>query len=183
MIVRSRAGAAGSRSTASATRLREGEAGCSTTSIPARCTTDTDGLRVVLFVDFERPCRWAAVEWLNRLVRLALAPHTDELRRGGAVHDAWEKASTTATISDALMPMRPRAVFRLPHARHKKGLRGYPHRDRMQGFPALSLAVGLAFIAAAMRICPGFVPAGRHAKSWLRGKKKAFRKISTQAVA
>ena len=46
-------------------------------------------LRAVLFVDFERPCR-APVRWLNRLV-LAAAPFTDEIRRGKANHDAWER--------------------------------------------------------------------------------------------
>ncbi len=50
---------------------------------------DTEGLRAVLFVDFERPCR-APVRWLNRLV-LAAAPFTDEIRRGKANHDAWER--------------------------------------------------------------------------------------------
>jgi beta-hydroxylase len=43
----------------------------------------------VLFVDFERPCR-APVRWLNRLVLMA-APFTDEIRRGKANHDAWER--------------------------------------------------------------------------------------------
>ena len=50
---------------------------------------DTEGLRAVLFVDFERPCR-APVRWLNRLV-LAAAPFTDASRRGKANHDAWER--------------------------------------------------------------------------------------------
>jgi len=46
-------------------------------------------VRVVLFVDFERPCR-APMRWLNLLV-LALAPMTPEIKRGKANHDLWEK--------------------------------------------------------------------------------------------
>ncbi|WP_459618838.1 aspartyl/asparaginyl beta-hydroxylase domain-containing protein [Bordetella sp. 2513F-2] len=56
---------------------------------PHQVHNDTDGVRAVLFVDFERPCR-APMRWLNRAV-LALAPFSDELRRGKANHDAWEK--------------------------------------------------------------------------------------------
>ncbi|VFR16192.1 lipid A-myristate beta-hydroxylase [plant metagenome] len=56
---------------------------------PHQVHNDTDGVRVVLFVDFERPCR-APMRWLNRLL-LAVAPFTDELRRGKAKHAAWEK--------------------------------------------------------------------------------------------
>ncbi|MBV7485274.1 aspartyl/asparaginyl beta-hydroxylase domain-containing protein [Bordetella sp. BOR01] len=55
---------------------------------PHQVHNDTPGLRAVLFVDFERPCR-APVRWLNRLV-LKVAPLTDEIRRGKANHDAWE---------------------------------------------------------------------------------------------
>ncbi|MBO1111314.1 aspartyl/asparaginyl beta-hydroxylase domain-containing protein [Bordetella petrii] len=55
---------------------------------PHQVHNDTAGLRAVLFVDFERPCR-APVRWLNRLV-LKAAPLTDEVRRGKANHDAWE---------------------------------------------------------------------------------------------
>ncbi|WP_432206080.1 aspartyl/asparaginyl beta-hydroxylase domain-containing protein [Bordetella genomosp. 6] len=56
---------------------------------PHQVHNDTDGVRAVLFVDFERPCRWP-VRWLNRLV-LAAAPFSDEIRRGKANHDAWER--------------------------------------------------------------------------------------------
>ena len=56
---------------------------------PHQVHNDTDGVRAVLFVDFERPCR-APVRWLNKAI-LAMAPFTDELRRGKANHEAWEK--------------------------------------------------------------------------------------------
>ncbi|MEI2416853.1 aspartyl/asparaginyl beta-hydroxylase domain-containing protein [Orrella sp. JC864] len=56
---------------------------------PHQVHNDTGGVRVVLFVDFERPCR-APMRWINRLV-LALAPYTGELRRGKANYEAWEK--------------------------------------------------------------------------------------------
>lgn len=56
---------------------------------PHEVHNDTNGLRGVLFVDFERPCR-APVRWLNRLVLMA-APFTDEIKRGKANHDVWEK--------------------------------------------------------------------------------------------
>lgn len=56
---------------------------------PHQVHNDTDGTRAVLFVDFERPCR-APIRWLNRLVLMA-APFTDEIRRGKANHDAWER--------------------------------------------------------------------------------------------
>lgn len=69
---------------------REGEAVIFDDLYPHQVHNDTAGLRAVLFVDFERPCR-APVRWLNRLV-LALAPMSDEIRRGKANHDAWEQA-------------------------------------------------------------------------------------------
>ncbi|AZW19494.1 aspartyl/asparaginyl beta-hydroxylase domain-containing protein [Bordetella hinzii] len=69
---------------------REGEAVIFDDLYPHQVHNDTEGLRAVLFVDFERPCR-APVRWLNRLV-LAAAPMSDEIRRGKANHDAWEKA-------------------------------------------------------------------------------------------
>jgi len=50
---------------------------------------DTDGLRAVLFVDFERPCR-APVSWLNRLV-ISLVPLTDELKTSKANQLRWER--------------------------------------------------------------------------------------------
>jgi len=56
---------------------------------PHQVHNDTDGVRAVLFVDFERPCR-APMRWINRAL-LAVAPFTDELRRGKANHQAWEK--------------------------------------------------------------------------------------------
>ena len=68
---------------------REGQAVVFDDLYPHQVHNDTDGLRAVLFVDFERPCR-APVKWLNRLVLMA-APFTDEIRRGKANHDAWEK--------------------------------------------------------------------------------------------
>ncbi len=68
---------------------REGRAVVFDDLYPHEVHNDTDGLRAVLFVDFERPCR-APVKWLNRLVLMA-APFTDEIRRGKANHDAWEK--------------------------------------------------------------------------------------------
>lgn len=68
---------------------REGEVVVFDDLYPHQVHNDTDGLRAVLFVDFERPCRWP-VSWLNRLV-LALARHTDELRRGKTNHDTWER--------------------------------------------------------------------------------------------
>ncbi|ARP92327.1 aspartyl beta-hydroxylase [Bordetella genomosp. 9] len=56
---------------------------------PHQVHNDTDGLRAVLFVDFERPCRWP-MNWVNRLI-LALAPMTSEIRRSKANHDNWER--------------------------------------------------------------------------------------------
>jgi beta-hydroxylase len=56
---------------------------------PHQVHNDTDGLRAVLFVDFDRPCRWP-VSWLNRLV-LAVAPMTSEIRQSKANHEMWEK--------------------------------------------------------------------------------------------
>lgn len=68
---------------------REGRAVVFDDLYPHQVHNDTPGLRAVLFVDFERPCR-VPVKWLNRLV-LRAAPFTDEIRRGKANHDAWEK--------------------------------------------------------------------------------------------
>lgn len=56
---------------------------------PHQVHNDTDGVRVVLFVDFERPCR-APMRWFNRLL-LALAPMTPELKQSKANHERWEK--------------------------------------------------------------------------------------------
>jgi beta-hydroxylase len=68
---------------------REGQAVVFDDLYPHQVHNDTAGARAVLFVDFERPCR-APVRWLNRLVLMA-APFTDEIRRGKANHDAWER--------------------------------------------------------------------------------------------
>ncbi|MFP3701404.1 aspartyl/asparaginyl beta-hydroxylase domain-containing protein, partial [Burkholderia sp. SIMBA_013] len=68
---------------------KEGEAVVFDDLYPHQVHNDTDGTRAVLFVDFERPCR-APIRWLNRLVLMA-APFTDEIRRGKANHDAWER--------------------------------------------------------------------------------------------
>lgn len=68
---------------------KEGEAVVFDDLYPHEVHNDTAGPRAVLFVDFERPCR-APIRWLNRLV-LAAAPFTDEIRRGKANHDAWER--------------------------------------------------------------------------------------------
>lgn len=69
---------------------REGEVVVFDDLYPHQVHNDTDGVRAVLFVDFERPCR-APARWLNRLV-LAAAPMSDEIRRGKTNHDAWEQA-------------------------------------------------------------------------------------------
>ncbi len=69
---------------------KEGEAVVFDDLYPHEVHNDTAGPRAVLFVDFERPCR-APIRWLNRLV-LAAAPFTDEIRRGKANHDAWERS-------------------------------------------------------------------------------------------
>jgi len=68
---------------------KEGQAVVFDDLYPHQVHNDTAGARAVLFVDFERPCR-APIRWLNRLV-LAAAPFTDEIRRGKANHDAWER--------------------------------------------------------------------------------------------
>jgi aspartyl/asparaginyl beta-hydroxylase (cupin superfamily) len=68
---------------------REGRAVIFDDLYPHQVHNDTDGVRVVLFVDFERPCR-APMRWLNRLV-LAVAPFTAEVRRSKANHEMWEK--------------------------------------------------------------------------------------------
>ncbi|MCZ8439684.1 aspartyl/asparaginyl beta-hydroxylase domain-containing protein [Achromobacter xylosoxidans] len=68
---------------------KEGEAVVFDDLYPHQVHNDTDGTRAVLFIDFERPCR-APIRWLNRLVLMA-APFTDEIRRGKANHDAWER--------------------------------------------------------------------------------------------
>lgn len=50
---------------------------------------DTEGVRVVLFVDFVRPCRWP-IGWVNRLVLLAarFSPLVQDARRNQA---RWEQ--------------------------------------------------------------------------------------------
>ncbi|OZI21037.1 aspartyl beta-hydroxylase [Bordetella genomosp. 9] len=68
---------------------KEGEAVVFDDLYPHEVHNDTDGVRVVLFVDFERPCR-LPMRWINLLI-LALAPMTSEIRQGKANHDLWEK--------------------------------------------------------------------------------------------
>ena len=68
---------------------KEGEAVVFDDLYPHQVHNDTEGVRVVLFVDFDRPCR-APMRWINRAL-LALVPMTGELRRGKANYDAWEK--------------------------------------------------------------------------------------------
>lgn len=68
---------------------KEGEAVVFDDLYPHEVHNDTAGVRVVLFVDFERPCR-LPMRWINRLI-LALAPMTPEIRQGKANHDLWEK--------------------------------------------------------------------------------------------
>jgi aspartyl/asparaginyl beta-hydroxylase (cupin superfamily) len=50
---------------------------------------DTDGIRVILFVDFLRPCRWP-INWLNRLVVFAarFSPLVQNVRRN---QERWEQ--------------------------------------------------------------------------------------------
>ena len=50
---------------------------------------DTDGYRVVLFVDFERPLRWPW-NWINHTI-LNLAPLAPFLREAKGKQKAWEK--------------------------------------------------------------------------------------------
>lgn len=68
---------------------REGEAVVFDDLYEHQVHNDTDGVRVVLFIDFERPCR-APVRWLNRML-LALAPLTRELRATRALQARWEQ--------------------------------------------------------------------------------------------
>jgi beta-hydroxylase len=56
---------------------------------PHQVHNDTDETRVVLFVDFERPCK-APVSWLNRLL-LSFAPLTPELQQAKTNHEKWER--------------------------------------------------------------------------------------------
>ncbi|WP_240493734.1 aspartyl/asparaginyl beta-hydroxylase domain-containing protein [Pandoraea sp. ISTKB] len=80
---------------------------------------DTDETRVVLFVDFERPCR-APVSWLNKLL-LAFAPLTPELQQAKANHEKWERdyyaspepsapAAASATSTTSAAPSAPGAA-------------------------------------------------------------------------
>ncbi len=50
---------------------------------------DTDGVRVVLFVDFLRPCRWP-VSWLNRFIVFA-ARFSPLVRRARHNQKQWER--------------------------------------------------------------------------------------------
>ncbi|WP_301234405.1 aspartyl/asparaginyl beta-hydroxylase domain-containing protein [Pandoraea cepalis] len=56
---------------------------------PHQVHNDTPETRVVLFVDFERPCK-VPVSWLNKLL-LAFAPLTPELQQAKANHEQWER--------------------------------------------------------------------------------------------
>ncbi|MEO8670025.1 MAG: aspartyl/asparaginyl beta-hydroxylase domain-containing protein [Tahibacter sp.] len=67
----------------------EGEALVIDDMYPHEVHNDTNGVRVVLFVDFDRPLRgW--VRWLNRLI-LALAPLTPEIQTAKSNLTAWER--------------------------------------------------------------------------------------------
>jgi ornithine lipid ester-linked acyl 2-hydroxylase len=50
---------------------------------------DTDGYRVVLFIDFERPLKWP-LNWINHVV-MNLAPLAPFLREAKGKQKAWEK--------------------------------------------------------------------------------------------
>jgi beta-hydroxylase len=50
---------------------------------------DTDGYRVVLFIDFERPLKWP-LSWINHAL-LNLAPLAPFLREAKGKQKAWEK--------------------------------------------------------------------------------------------
>lgn len=68
---------------------REGEALIIDDMYPHEVHNDTNGIRVVLFVDFDRPLRgW--VRWMNRVI-LALAPLTPELKEAKKNLAAWER--------------------------------------------------------------------------------------------
>nr|WP_224788993.1 aspartyl/asparaginyl beta-hydroxylase domain-containing protein [Pandoraea terrae] len=70
---------------------------------PHQVHNDTPETRVVLFVDFERPCR-APMRWLNKAL-LACAPLTPELQQAKANHERWEReyyADAHASAKDRL---------------------------------------------------------------------------------
>ena len=50
---------------------------------------DTDGYRVVLFIDFERPLKWPW-NWINHTI-MNLAPLAPFLREAKGKQKAWEK--------------------------------------------------------------------------------------------
>lgn len=68
---------------------REGEALLFDDAYRHEVHNDTDGVRVVLFVDFLRPCRWP-VSWLNALVVYA-ASLSPMLRTAKRNHERWSK--------------------------------------------------------------------------------------------
>jgi beta-hydroxylase len=79
---------------------------------------DTDGLRVVLFVDFRRPCRGFA-DWLNRLIlkSAVLVPFVREAADNGR---KWEKkfyANAPPPATDVAVAPEParRATLSDPH--------------------------------------------------------------------
>lgn len=77
---------------------------------PHQVHNDTDETRVVLFVDFERPCK-VPVSWLNKLL-LAFAPLTPELQQAKANHEQWERdyyAVPTAAADNATGKSAPNA--------------------------------------------------------------------------
>lgn len=88
---------------------------------PHQVHNDTDETRVVLFVDFERPCK-APVSWLNKLL-LAFAPLTPELQQAKANHEKWERdyyatpAATPPHVTDTPAANAPDANPAL-HAEH-----------------------------------------------------------------
>jgi beta-hydroxylase len=68
---------------------REGEAMIFDDAYPHEVHNDTPGVRAVLFLDFERPCR-APWRWLNRLV-LRLAVFTPLIREARGRQAHWER--------------------------------------------------------------------------------------------
>jgi ornithine lipid ester-linked acyl 2-hydroxylase len=75
---------------------------------PHRAWNDTDGMRVVLFVDVVRPLR-APVSWLNRLIisAISVSPY---VQRGKRRQRAWDRRfSAQAPRADAILLERHKA--------------------------------------------------------------------------